>query len=75
MLGHQGVTLFERIRKCGLVGGSVSVRWVLFLVSEVQAKSRATSCCLQIQMYNSQLLLQYHVCLCATVLSTMSIMD
>ena len=25
MLSHQGVTLFERIRRCGLVGGSVSL--------------------------------------------------
>ena len=26
MLGHQGVVLFERIKRCDLVGGSVSLK-------------------------------------------------
>lgn len=37
MLGHQGVALFERIGKCGLVGGSMSW-WVDFEVSRTQAR-------------------------------------
>ena len=37
MLGQQGVVLFERIRRCGLVGGSVSGR-LGFEVSKAQAR-------------------------------------
>lgn len=46
MLGHQGMALFERIRRCGLVriglvGGSMSLE-VLFEVSRAQVRSSSS---------------------------------
>ena len=44
MLSHQGVALFEkikRIRRCGLVGGSVSLG-VGFEISKAHAKPRVS---------------------------------
>lgn len=43
MLSHQGVELFDirRIRRCGLVGGNVSLG-VVFRLSKAHAKSSAS---------------------------------
>ena len=69
MLGHQGVILFEGIRRCGLVGERLSLE-LDFGVSEVQARSGGclSSSFLQIWVWNSQILLQYHVCPCVVML-------
>jgi len=37
MFGHHGVALFERVRRCGLVGGNVSLG-VSFGVSKAQSR-------------------------------------
>jgi len=55
MLGHQGMELFERIiriRRCGLVGGSVSLE-VDFEVSEAHERPTSPSLSLLIRMYLS----------------------
>ena len=64
------------IRRCGLVGGSVSL-WVGFEVLDVQARPRVSlsSCCLPIQMENSQLLLQHHACLYTNMFPDLTIVD
>lgn len=64
------------IRMYGLGGGSVSVV-AGFETSEVQAKSSImlSSCCLQIQIQNSQLLPQHCICLHNVILLTTMIMD
>jgi hypothetical protein len=41
MLGHSGAALFERIRRCGLIGGSKSLG-VNFEISKAHAKSRVS---------------------------------
>jgi hypothetical protein len=43
MLGHHGVVLFERIKRCGLVGRSMSLG-VGFEVSNAYAKSSLSLC-------------------------------
>lgn len=69
----------DTISRCGFVGGSVFVgRWALrsYIGSRsTQCNTQPSSCCLQIKMQNSQLLLQYHICLHATTLPTMMILD
>ena len=63
------------IRRCGLDGVGMS------LLEDVQHKGQALrsqvliSCWLQIQMENSRLLLQHHVCLHAAMLPTIIMMD
>ncbi|CAO2612725.1 hypothetical protein LEMLEM_LOCUS15725, partial [Lemmus lemmus] len=60
-------------RRCGLVGGSVSLV-VVFEVLKVQARSSG-SLFLWMQMQNSQQLFQHHVCLSAVMLPTVMTMD
>ena len=75
MFSHQGVELFERIRRirgCGLVRESMS----LLLGFE------ASKACVRPRLpmptrsgLTSQLLLQHHVCLPAVMAPTMMVMD
>ena len=51
----------RRIKRCGLGGESMSL-WVGFGVSNSQARPSRSPCCLWIQVQNSQLSLQHHVC-------------
>ena len=70
------MALFERIRVCDLVGDSESLR-VGFDVSNVQARPSVilSSCCLLISMLNPHLPRQHHVCLHATMLLAIMVMN
>ena len=74
ILGHQGRALFERLggwpcwRKCVTGGGFWGFK------KPIRSPGLLSSCCGQIWMWISQLLLQCHICLHATELPTMMIM-
>jgi hypothetical protein len=75
LLSHQGVALFKRIRRmrrCGLVGGSWSLR-VDFEVSKAHARPRLSFSPLTDQ--DVALNLFSSVCLHTIMLLTMMIMD
>ena len=75
IVGHQQVALFQRIRKCGFARGSVSLKEVAFGGSKKPIPSpESLPVALWIQMWNSKHLLQ-HVCLHATKLLAMIMME
>ena len=76
MLSYQELALFERIkriRRCGLIGGIVALgvgvgwRWS-FEVSKAHARPSLSHLLPLDQDVEFLLLLQRHVCLCATML-------
>jgi hypothetical protein len=80
MLGHPGLALVGRIRKCGLVGGSVSLGEG-FKVSKAYEKPRvclsvSVSVSLSLPM-DQDIVLRYcsSICLHATMFPDMMIMD
>jgi hypothetical protein len=62
------------IRRCGLVGGSVLL-WCQNLRSPILKIHSVPFCCHWIKMWNSQLLLQNHYCLPASMLPNMMKID
>jgi hypothetical protein len=73
MLSHQGVALFERIRRirrCGLVGGSVSLGFEFF-----KAHARSRGCLSLPVMFAAVAVNYFSSALPVTILSTMMIMD
>lgn len=72
MLGHQGVVLFERIRKSGFIGGGMSLG-MGFELSESPFHAQSLSLLLPayLNIETLKLLLQHHVC----VNTSMSVID